>query len=63
MKKMAKPAGLIVKCPNCGEENTIEAHDLCDNDFPCQLHHCNESFATCGEDDFYRYIRAGGRRK
>lgn len=48
MKKMAKPAGLIVSCPHCGGENTIYASDLCEKEF-----------ATCGEDDFHRYIEDG----
>lgn len=59
MKKMAKPAGLIVSCPHCGGENTIYASNLCENEFVCSWTHCEKEFATCGEDDFHRYIEDG----
>ncbi len=59
MQKMAKPSGLIVKCPHCDGDNEIQVHDLCDNDFMCQHSQCEELFATCGDDDFYRYIKEG----
>jgi hypothetical protein len=54
--KMAKPSGLIVKCPHCGGDNEVLVTDLQENDFPCQYSHCEKQFATCGNDDFMRYL-------
>ena len=55
-QKMAKPSGLMVKCPHCGGDNEIQVSDLCENDFMCQYAHCEKPFATCGDDDFHRFI-------
>ena len=55
--KMAKPVGLMVKCPHCGGYNEIESDDLQQNGIPCQYANCGKEFATCGDDDFIRYIK------
>lgn len=57
LQKMAKPIGLIVKCPHCGGSNEIEESDLQENDWICQYSNCDKTFATCGTDDFFRYLR------
>ncbi len=56
MQKMAKPSGLIVKCPHCGGDNEIRESDLQENDFMCQYSNCYKLFATCGNDDFFDYL-------
>ena len=60
MSKMAKPSGLIVSCPHCSGDNEITNTDLKENDFYCQYSHCEKSFATCGEEDFYKYLGLEG---
>jgi len=56
LQKMAKPSGLIVKCPHCKGDNEIQESDLCQNDFQCQYSQCGKPFATCSADEFFSYL-------
>ena len=55
-QKIAKPSGLLIKCPHCGGDNEIEESNLMENDFPCQYSQCDKMFATCAPEDFYKYL-------
>lgn len=56
MQKIAKPSGLVVKCPYCKGDNEIQESDLQENDFMCQHSQCDELFATPATDDFFDYL-------
>lgn len=60
LQKIAKPSGLIVECPHCGGYNEILEENLNENDFQCQYADCIEEFATCGAEDFFKYLGLEG---
>ena len=57
--KIAKPAGVVIKCPYCGGKEEIAVDCLDEKEMQCPYIKCQKFYDVCSNSDFAKYLNGG----